>query len=159
MSLFRAILRHPRLVVAITLTWRWAVVFLARRLDLRTAFSELLPDDDPGVVALHKTQKRMGDLTLLLVGVRSPDVAANERYAEALTGRLRSLPPLGRATSPPTTCATSSSLVESNRWLYASADDLEEVRDRLRREILQAQEPVRAAIWPTTRTTRPWSSA
>ncbi len=96
MMLFRAILRHPRLVVAITLTLVLGGGLLARRLDLRTAFSELLPNDDPGVVALHKTQKRMGDLTLLLVGIRSPDVAANERYAEALTRKLRSLPSLGQ---------------------------------------------------------------
>jgi predicted RND superfamily exporter protein len=140
MTLFRAILRHPRLVIAITLTLVLGGGLLARRLDLRTAFSELLPNDDPGVVALQKTQKRMGDLTLLLVGIRSPDVAANERYAEALTRKLRSLPP---SVSDIATYHVRDvvNLVESNRWLYASAPDLESVRDRLRREILKHKNP------------------
>ena len=62
---------------------------LASRLELKTAFSELLPSNDPGVVALARTQKRLGDLSLLLIGIRSPDHEANLRYAEALTQKLR----------------------------------------------------------------------
>ena len=66
---------------------------LATRLKLKTSFTELLPSNDPGVVALAKTQKRIGDLSLLLIGIRSPDHEANLRYAEALTEKLRALPP------------------------------------------------------------------
>src|SRR5688572_26998126 len=66
---------------------------LASGLELRTALHELLPSDDPGVVALMRTQKRLPDLSLLLVGVRSPDKEANVRYAEAMTQKLRALPP------------------------------------------------------------------
>jgi predicted RND superfamily exporter protein len=140
MSLFRAVSRHPRLVLAATLVLLLVGGALSRRLQLRTAFSELLPNDDPGVVALHRTQKRMGDLTLLLVGVRSPDTAANERYAEALTRHLKSLPP---SVSDIATYHVREviELVESNRWLYASSDDLESVRDRLRGEILKRKNP------------------
>ena len=65
---------------------------LAARLELRTSFSELLPSNDPGVVALTKTQKRMGDMTLLLIGIRSPDRDANLRYADLLTQKLRAMP-------------------------------------------------------------------
>ena len=57
------------------------------------------------MVALTKTQNRIGDMSLLLIGMRSPDKAANERYAEMLTQKLRALP----ATScrwRPTTSAT-----------------------------------------------------
>jgi len=75
-----------------------AVVFviagaIAYHLKLKTAFSELLPSDDPGVVALNRTSKRLGDLSLLLIGIRSPDHEANLRYAEALTQKLHKLPP------------------------------------------------------------------
>jgi len=55
--------------------------FLAWHLNLRTSFAELLPSGDPGVIALTKTQNRIGDLSLLLIGIKSPDKAANERYA------------------------------------------------------------------------------
>ena len=54
MSLFRAVSRHPRLVLAATLVLLVVGGALSRRLQLRTAFSELLPNDDPGVVALHE---------------------------------------------------------------------------------------------------------
>jgi predicted RND superfamily exporter protein len=141
MSLFRLLSRHPLKVVAVAVLMFAGGALLSARLDLRTAFSELLPDDDPGVVALRKTQDRMGDLTLLLVGIRSPDVAANERYAEALTRRLRALP---RSVCDIATYHVRdvAQLLESNRWLYAGAADLEAVRDRLRGEILQRKNPL-----------------
>src|SRR5262245_8406351 len=85
--------RHPGAVLIGSLIFFAIAGVLASRLQLRTAIVELLPSDDPGVVALTKTQKRMGDLSLLLVGIRSPDNAANLRYAEALTERIRKLPP------------------------------------------------------------------
>jgi uncharacterized protein len=116
-------------------------VALASRLELRTAFSELLPSNDPGVVALAKTQERMGDLALLLVGVRSPDREANLRYAEALTQKLQAL--------PPEVCALATyhvrdlkSFFERNKWLYLPEDDLTTIRDRLRREILKRKNPL-----------------
>jgi hypothetical protein len=80
--------------------------FLASKLELKTAISELLPSDDPGVVALEKTQKRLGDMSLLLVGIRSPDRDANLRYADALTESCRPCRSR-RWTWPPTISATS----------------------------------------------------
>src|SRR3954470_21293397 len=114
---------------------------LASRLGLKTAFTELLPSNDPGVVALAKTQKRLGDLSLLLIGIRSPDHDANLRYAEALTQKLRALPP------------TVVDLVtyhvrdvreffQKNKWLYVSEADLESIRDRLRTEISKRKNPL-----------------
>ena len=80
--------------------------------------SELLPSDDPGVVALTKTQKRMGDLSLLLIGVRSPDYAgqpALRRGADAEAARA----------CPPTVVSLATYHVrdvrdffERNKWLY-----------------------------------------
>ena len=83
---------------------------LAIRLKLKTAFSELLPSNDPGVVALARTQKRLGDMSLLLIGIRSPDHEANLRYAEALTrncARCRRRSSTSRPTTS-RTCAASS---------------------------------------------------
>src|SRR6188768_3445727 len=84
--------RNPWRVVAGAMVVFIVMAALAWRLKLRTAFTELLPSDDPGVVALARTQKRLGDLSLLLIGIRSPDHEANLRYAEALTQKLRKLP-------------------------------------------------------------------
>ncbi len=116
-------------------------VALATRLQLKTAFVELLPSNDPGVVALAKVQQRMGDLSLLLIGVRSPDKGANIRYAEALTAKLRAL--------PPSVCALATynvsdlkAFFEANKWLYLSEDDLTNVRDRLRKEVSKRKNPL-----------------
>src|SRR5580765_221845 len=118
-----------------------AAVALAYQLRLKTAFSELLPDNDPGVVALKRTSARLGDLSLLLIGIRSPDHEANLRYAEVLTQKLHKLPPtvVDLATYH---VRDVRAFFESNKWLYVSEDDLESIRDRLRTEITKKKNPL-----------------
>jgi uncharacterized protein len=132
---------RPVLVLVLALLVGAGGASLASKLRLKTAFAELLPSDDPGVVALARTQARMGDLSLLLIGVRSPDHEANLRYAEELTKRLRAMP------SSVVQLATYNvrdlkAFFESNKWLYASEDDLESIRDRLRTEISKRKNPL-----------------
>jgi uncharacterized protein len=122
-----------------------AGVALASHLQLKTAFSELLPSHDPGVVALARTQKRIGDLSLLLIGIRSPDHDANLRYAEALTQKLHELPP--RVVQLATyNVKDVRAFFERNKWLYASEDDLESIRDRLRSEISRRKNPLYVSL-------------
>ena len=116
-------------------------VWFASKLGLRTAFTELLPSDDPGVVALHNTEQRLPDLSLLLVGIHSPDPAANERYAEALTTKIRALPH-NRPAIATYHIRDVKDFFERNKWLYASEDDLTEIRDRLRKEISRRKNPL-----------------
>ena len=118
---------------------------LGSRLGLKTAFTELLPSNDPGVVALARTQKRLGDLSLLLIGIRSPDHEANLRYAEALTQKLRQLPPtvVDIATYH---VRDVRSFFQENKWLYVSEDDLESIRDRLRSEISKRKNPLYVSL-------------
>jgi uncharacterized protein len=129
-----------KVLIAVLLIGAGAAV-LASKLALRTAFVELLPSNDPGVVALQRTQKRMGDLSLLLVGIHSPDYAANLRYAEALTKRLRALPPnvINLAAYE---VQDLRSFFKQSKWLFASEDDLGSIRDRLRNEISKRKNPL-----------------
>src|SRR5215471_17220815 len=135
------IARHPGRVVVGALLVACVALGLMTRLKLKTAFSELLPSNDPGVVALARTQKRLGDMSLLLIGIRSPDHEANLRYAESLTQKLRQLPPsvLDIATYH---VKDLRDFFQSNKWLYASEDDLESIRDRLRTEISKKKNPL-----------------
>jgi len=135
------ITRHPVHVLVLAALVTFAGGFLAWHLKLRTAFSELLPSRDPGVIALTKTQNRIGDMSLLLIGIRSPDKAANERYAELLTQKLRTLP------SHVVSLATYNvrdvkDFFEKNKWMYVAEDDLESMRDRLRTEISKRKNPL-----------------
>jgi predicted RND superfamily exporter protein len=84
--------RHAGKILLVTALLFAIAIWLASRLELRTSFSELLPSHDPGVVALEKTQDRIGDMSLLLVGIRSPDREANLRYADLMSRKLLELP-------------------------------------------------------------------
>jgi predicted RND superfamily exporter protein len=137
--------KHPVLVLLIATLVAAGGAFLASKLRLKTAFVELLPNNDPGVVALARTQKRIGDLSLLLIGVRSPDHEANLRYAEALTQKLRAMP--DRVVQLAAyNIRDVRSFFQKNKWLYASEDDLESIRDRLRSEISKRKNPLYVAL-------------
>jgi predicted RND superfamily exporter protein len=137
----RWLTRHAARILVGALLIAVGGALLATRLKLKTAFVELLPSNDPGVVALSHTQKRMGDLSLLLIGIRSPDHDANLRYAEALTQKLRALPPsvVNLATYD---VRDLRDFYQKNKWLFVSEDDLESIRDRLRNEISKRKNPL-----------------
>ena len=120
-------------------------VMLARRLELRTSFAELLPNDDPGVKTLTRTQERMGDISLLLVGVSSPDRDANMRCAARLTEEMNKL--------PKQVCEQAAYNVrdlrdffEKNKWLYLSEQDLDDIHEQLRSEIAHRKNPLLVSL-------------
>jgi predicted RND superfamily exporter protein len=135
------ITRHAAVVLVIAGILGTGAGLLGSRLKLKTAFAEMLPSHDPGVVALAKTQERIGDLSLLLIGIHSPDRAANERYAAALTERLRALPDHIVALAA-YNIRDVRAFFERNKWLYVSEDDLEAIRDRLNHEISKRKNPL-----------------
>jgi predicted RND superfamily exporter protein len=132
---------RPKLVLGLALVAALAAGAAASRLTLRTSLVELLPTRDPAVAALERTRSRVGDMNLLLVGIHSPDRAANLRYAAALAAHLRTL--------PPSVCELAASdlhdlrdFFQRNRWLYVSEEHLEDVRDGLRKAILKRKNPL-----------------
>jgi hypothetical protein len=132
---------RPRLVMAVALFAALGAAATASKLRLRTSLVELLPTRDPAVVDLERMRTRVGDMNLLLVGIRSPDHAANRRYAEALTRHLQTL--------PPSVCERAAADVhelrdffQRNRWLYVPEQHLEDVRDGLRKAILKRKNPL-----------------
>jgi uncharacterized protein len=137
----RFVSRRASAILAVAAALLIASGILAAHLDLRTSFSELLPSDDPGVVALTKTQERMGDMTLLLIGIRSPDRQANLKYADLLTEKLRAMPK-SVVEFAAYNVRDLRKFFEDNKWLYLSEDDLTEIRDRLRHEITKRKNPL-----------------
>jgi predicted exporter len=114
---------------------------VASRLELRTSFAELLPSSDPAVTVLKENARRMHELGPLMVAIKSPDRAANLRYAAALTRYLQSLPPDVCALAAYEMSETRE-FIKRNAWLYASLADLMEGRDRLRSKILTRKNPL-----------------
>ncbi|HVZ73808.1 MAG TPA: MMPL family transporter [Polyangia bacterium] len=136
-----SLLARPGRVLVVAALMALTATALASRLQLKTAFTELLPSDDPAVVALKRTAGRVGDLNLLTVGIRSPDRAANLRYAKALADDLRQLPPT-QVGLVATDLHDLQAFFREHKWLYASLDDLESIRDRLHTEIVKRKNPL-----------------
>jgi predicted RND superfamily exporter protein len=135
------LMRRPRAVLGAAALIGIAAVAAASRLELRTAFPELLPSKDPAVLALKRTEGRVGDLNLLTVGIRSPDRAANLAYAKALTETLRALPP-SQVGLVAYDIKDLQAFFKQHQWLYPALGDLETIRDRLRKEILKHKNPL-----------------
>lgn len=81
--------RHPFnfIVLSITLLCVW----LASHLELRTNFSDLLPDHLPSVQSIKQASERIGGSSLLTVGIESPDFEANRKFVEDLALKLQPL--------------------------------------------------------------------
>src|SRR3569623_418666 len=80
-------------------------------------------------------------MSLLLLWIHSPDPAANARYAEALTQKIRALPH-NRPAIATYHIRDVKDFFERNKWLYASEAALTELRDRLRKELSRRKNPL-----------------
>jgi uncharacterized protein len=127
------------IVVAAGLLFAFAL-WGAAHLQLRSDFTELLPQDDPELSELKELADRVGGASNLIVAVEGPDPSSNERFAEALAVRLRQLvgtelraidfrSDLGRP------------FFEHNRHLYADLRDLRRADDDLGKVIVSQKNP------------------
>jgi predicted RND superfamily exporter protein len=116
-------------------------VALATRLELRTDWAELLPQNEPSVKQMRLVQAKLPSMSALLVNISSPDRAANERFADALAAKLRALPP-ERVELVVSNFETEVSWMKAHAWLYARVADLAELRDRLQDEIARRKNPL-----------------
>ncbi len=81
--------QHAVAVVVTCLLVTGVSVALASKLDISTDLSALLPRGYPSVEDLHKLLARIGGTASLTVVVESPDLKANERFADALVTEIR----------------------------------------------------------------------
>lgn len=82
------LIRHRRMSHVLTLVITVASVMIASHLQLRTDFSELLPQKMPSVVAVKTALQRVGGSGLVIVGVESPNYEANRRFVEAFAKKI-----------------------------------------------------------------------
>ncbi len=112
----------------------------ARRLQLRSDFTELLPQDDPEIKEIKRLAERIGGSSNLIVGVEGPDPSANERFAEALVVRLRGL--VGTDLRAVDYRAdVGKPFFEHNKALYADLRDLQRADDDLKKLLVSKKNP------------------
>lgn len=100
------------------------------QLGLDTEWSVLLPKDRPSVQDLERVAGRVGGLSTLSMVVESDDTEALTRFAEALVPRLEALE-APEIRSIDWNVGTYETFVREHRYLYASLEDLIEVRNSL----------------------------
>jgi len=113
----------------------------ARSLQLRSDFTELLPQDDPELKELHRIGERVGAPSNLIVAVSGPDPQANERFADALAKNLEALLGTDLRTIDYRSDAARP-FFEHNRALYADLVDLRRVDDDLKKLIISKKNPI-----------------
>ena len=112
----------------------------ATRLQLRSDFAELLPQDDPEITLLKSIGERVGAPSTLIVAVQGRDPRANERFAEAL---VRGLQPLVgtdlRAIDYRPDAAQP--FFDHNKALYANLNDLQRIDDDFKKLLVSKKNP------------------
>jgi hypothetical protein len=116
-------------------------VATASRLQLRSDFTELLPEGDPEVAQLKTLADKLGAPSTLVVAVEGPEPSANRRFAETLVKNLQPL--VGTDLRAIDYRADASrSFFEHHRALYAPLQDLQRIEDDLRKLVASRKNPM-----------------
>lgn len=113
-------------VLATLIPAGWA----ASRLELRTSFSELLPEDKPSVIELHRVEERLAGNTTLTVVAEGNKTEALKRFVDALSPKLRALGPAFVA-SVEDGNRDARAFFKAHKHLYADLPDLQKLRDQV----------------------------
>jgi uncharacterized protein len=121
--------RRPWAVVLVIAVSLIPAGWAASRLELRTSFSELLPDTKPSVIEMRRIESRLAGMsTLTVVAEGSGDIAALQRFVDRSSPRIRALGPDYVAAVDDGSRAVRA-FFEQNKHLYADLEDLQKLRD------------------------------
>ena len=121
---------RPYLILALALLSALPAGALVRRLEVKTGFSELLPDDTPSVVEMRRVSSRLSSMSLLAVTAESKDTALLKRFVDELVPKLRQLPPdlIASVEDGP---REAEKFFGQNKHLYAGLDELKELHEKI----------------------------
>ncbi|HET9598360.1 MAG TPA: MMPL family transporter [Anaeromyxobacteraceae bacterium] len=123
--------RRPWWFLGAALATALAAGALALRLELRTQFDQLLPQNQPSVIELHRLAKRVAHGSIISILLEGDDTAALRRAGDAVASALRRDP-------PPWLVEASDGLHEARAFLqprvglFLDRARLERLRDELR---------------------------
>lgn len=119
---------HPWWVVLVVLVTLVPAAILSGGLEVRTSFSELLPQSRPSVVELQRVRGRISGVSTLIVAVEGHDAESLERLIDELSPKIRELGP-SFVTGVDQGSRDARGFVEAHKALYADLVDLRSVRD------------------------------
>ncbi len=83
------LIRHKKLINLFFLVSVIGSFFATKKLQLKTDFATLLPDNLPSVKNIRHLESRLGNTGILVVGVVSPNFEANKRFIEDLAKLMK----------------------------------------------------------------------
>ena len=122
--------RRPLLMVLLVLLTLLPTGFLAVRLshNVRTAFSELLPDDKRSVIEMRHISERLTSSSTLSVVAQSENVDALKRFIDTLAPEIRQLDPQ-LVTSVEDGTRDVRAFFREHKHLYAELSDIQKIHD------------------------------
>ena len=127
--LARLQVRRPWLVMLAVLATLGPTGWLAWHLELKTSFSELLPESKPSVIEMRRTEQRLASNATLTVVAESGNVQALEAFVDALAPKLASLDPI-LVSSVDSGTRDVQAFFEHNQALYLGLDELRDFEQR-----------------------------
>src|SRR6478736_3727782 len=121
---------RPYVILLLALLSIIPAAAFVRHLQIKTGFSELLPDDTPSVVEMRRVSGRLSSMSILAVVAQSKDTALLKRFVDELVPKLRKLPPnlIGGVEDGP---REAEKFFEQNKHLYAGLDELKDLHDKI----------------------------
>ena len=118
--------KRPMLVVLLALLTILPAWGLARNLELRTGFGELLPEKQPSVLELRRSAERLPSMSTLAVTAESQDTELLKRFMVELTPELRKLPMVTDVETGPRDVQE---FFSEHKYLYAELKDIEQLHE------------------------------
>lgn len=122
--------RRPLLVLLIAAFTIVPSLLLALRLELKTGFSELLPDTSPSVVEHRRVSQRLAGLSTLSIALEANDPEFLKRVIDDLAPRLRGLPKKW-VSSVDDGPRAAIAFFQENKHLYAELAEIEKLHDQV----------------------------
>jgi len=102
--------------------------YLASRLSLRTAFSELLPDDKRSVIEARRISERLTSSSTLSVVAESENIDALKHFVDALSPEIRKLDK-SLVTAVDDGTRDVQQFFRAHKHLYAELEDIQKIHD------------------------------
>jgi predicted RND superfamily exporter protein len=122
--------RRPLFVLCLAALTILPGVLLARKLELKTGFSELLPDSSPSVVEHRRVSQRLAGLSTLSIAAEANDTELLKRFVDEMGPKLRALPKewVSNVDDGPRAALA---FFQDNKHLYAELAEVEKLHDQV----------------------------
>jgi len=129
-SLFAWQTTRPVRLLGIALVTIFVAANGASQLTLKTAFGELLPQGKESVIVANMVNERLPAATTLNIVIHGREKESLKRFVDELSKEIQALGP-GRVGTVDSGTRETDAFLKKYRYLYASLEDIEELRDTL----------------------------